>query len=70
MSILHKLQNLSEQKRKIILWLVLIIVGLGLLSLWVKNFQEKLKSFEMEEFKEELELPLLEEELKKLPKIQ
>ncbi len=70
MNFLHKLQNLPEQKRKIILWLVLIIVGLGLLSLWVKNFQGKLKSFEVEEFKEELELPLLGEELKKLPKIQ
>lgn len=69
MNFLHKLQNLPEQKRRIILWLVLIIVGLGLLNWWVKNFQGKLKSFEMEEFKKELELPSLEEELKNLPEL-
>lgn len=65
MDFLEKIQSLPEKKRKIILWLTVIIVSLALLTLWVRNFQQRIKSFEIEEFKTELKLPKLE-----IPKIQ
>lgn len=69
MKFLAKLQSLPERTRKIILWTVVIIIGLGSLYLLVRNFQQRLKNFEMEEFKEELNIPSLEKELKSLPKL-
>ncbi len=69
MKFLAKLQSLPERTRKIILWAAVIIIGLGSLYLLVRNFQQRLKNFEMEEFKEELNIPSLEKELKSLPKL-
>ena len=65
-----KIQSLSESTRKIILWLVMIIIGLGLFTFYIKNIQKKFKSFEPEKFKEELKLPSFEKELESLPKIE
>lgn len=70
MKFLEKIQNLPERKRKIILWLIIIIIGLALFVFWAKNFQRKLKSFEKEKFKEELQLPSFQEKLKEIPKIE
>ena len=67
---MNKIQGLSETKRKIILWSVVIIIGLGLFTFYIKNVQKKLKSFEMEGLKEELQIPSLEKELKELPGIE
>ena len=73
-----KIQNLPESTRKVILWSVIVIVGLGLFTLYIKNVQKKLRSFEIRELKEELpkfeipkgEMPEMEEkELKELEKI-
>jgi hypothetical protein len=61
---------LPEEKRKIIFWLIVVIVGIFLLIWWVKNLQTHLKGFEPEKIKEELQLPKLEEELKNLPKFE
>jgi len=65
-----KIQSLSESTRKIILWLVMIIIGLGLFTFYIKSIQKRLKSFESERFKEELQLPSFEKELESLPKIE
>jgi len=65
-----KIQSLSESTRKIILWLVMIIIGLGLFTFYIKNIQKKFKSFEPEKFKEELKLPSFEKELESLQKIE
>ena len=68
---LKRIQNLPERKRKIIFWLILIVVGLGLGFFWIKNFQKALKGFQKEEFIKELKLPKFEEEeLKSLPQIE
>ena len=69
MDILKKLQNQPESTRKIILWSIIIVIGIGLLFLWSKNFQQKLKNFQIEEFKEELKLPSLEGKLKIPPNL-
>ncbi len=67
MEFLKRIQRLPESKKKIILWIAIIIIGFGLLNFWVKNLQQKLKSFKMEEWKKELDLPSLEK-LKEIPK--
>ncbi len=54
---LQKIQNLPEKKRKIILWLIVIIIGIVLGYFWIKNFQEKINNFRMEDFKNELNIP-------------
>lgn len=76
MNFFKKIQNLPEKIRKIILWLVIIAISLGLIFLWVKNLQKKLKSFQSENFKKQFDFPTLpnlhnlKEELKKVETIQ
>lgn len=65
MNILKKLRQQSEFKRKIILWLIVIIVGLGLVTFWIWNSYRKMKEFPKEKFIQELNLP----EVEKLPEI-
>ena len=48
--ILEKLRNLPLRIRKIILWSVIAILGLGLLVWWLKIAQEKLEAFQAQEF--------------------
>ena len=70
MKFIERIQNLPEEKRKTIFWLIVIIVGISLLIWWVKNLQMQIKSFQSEKIKEELQLQKLEEELKSLPKFE
>ena len=66
LNLLTRLQNLPANIRKLILWLIVILVGLGLLFLWGKNFGQKIKSFQSQKFLEELKLPKFQEELRGL----
>lgn len=74
MKFLEKLQQLPQKTRKIILWSVIIVLGIGLLIWWINNFQKRLADFQTEQFIEELNLPKVEtpqipafdEELEKL----
>lgn len=65
---LKKIQNLPLTTRKIIFWSIIIILSLSLFSLWIKNFQQRARSFDREKFKEGLNLPQLREELKEIQK--
>jgi len=58
--IIQKIQKLPESRKKILLWLIVVVLGLTLLFLWSKKVQHKIGSFEAEEVKEELNLPNLE----------
>ena len=58
--ILEKLRNLPLHTRKIILWSVIAILGLGLLVWWLKIAQERLEAFQAQEFIKELNLPKIE----------
>jgi hypothetical protein len=69
-NLLLKIQGLPEPKRKIIFWTVMVVLALVLLSFYIKNVQKRLKGIEPEELKKEVQLPFLEEELKKLLKIE
>lgn len=66
----YKIQELPEQQRKIILWIIMILVGSILLIFYVKNIREKIQSLEIEKFKEEIQLPALEEGLEDIQKIE
>ena len=70
MNILEKIQNSPERIRKTIFWTVIIIVGIFLLIWWSRNTALKIESLKVEKLKEELRIPSLEEELKKMPKIE
>ena len=61
MSFLKKIQNLPEKKRKIILWVVIIVIGTGLLVWWIGSIEERLKIFQASDFKQEFD---------KIPKIE
>ncbi len=70
MEFFKKIQNLPEEKRKVIFWLVVILIGISLFLGWVKSLEMKIKSFRTEKIKEELKIPQLEEELKGLQKFE
>ena len=64
---IKKIQSQPEHIRKIILWSVVIIVGLGFLFLWLQSVKIRLKTFQKEKFFESIGIPELQEELKKMP---
>lgn len=64
MNILQKIQNLPEGKKKIILWMTVVIIGLALFSFWFGDLKRKINNFKMEGFKKEMNFPQL-----KLPEI-
>ena len=69
MNIFEKIRALSETKRKIILWTIIVIIGLSLLFFWVKNFQKKMKEFKKEEFLEDITPPPLKESIQDIPRV-
>jgi len=69
-NLLLKIQGLPEPKRKIIFWTVMVVLALVLLGFYIKNAQKILKGIEPEELKKEVQFPSLEEDLRKLLKIE
>ncbi len=67
---LQKLRNQPEYIRKIILWLVVVIISLGLLIWWVKTSQQRIKSFEAEGLQKEFKIPSFNKKLKESPKLE
>jgi len=71
-NLITKIQGLPESKRKIIFWVLVIIIASVLLIFNIKNAQERFKNFRLERFKEELPFPKIEipkiEEILKIPK--
>ena len=63
---LKKIQNLPLSARKIILWAVLVFLGILLVFMCIRNFQEKIKNFQMEK----ISLPNFQEELKNIPEVE
>ncbi len=61
--IIKKLQNLPLTKKKSILLVIIIVVGLVLGSLWIKITKERLENLNTEELIERFEVPSFEQEL-------
>ena len=66
MNTLNKLQNLSEKKKKIILWSIIIIFALFLFKIYIQNAQKNIEYLEREKIEEEFKIPELKERLKGL----
>ena len=60
MEFFEKIRSLPETKRKIIFWIIVVVVGGVLGHFWLGDLQEKIKNFEIEKFQKELKLPKLE----------
>jgi len=67
--LVEKIQNLPERKRKIILWLFVVVIGSTLLIFWFKNTQKIFRSFPKKELEEKFQSSL-QEKLKEMPKIE
>ena len=63
-----KIQNSPEKKRKIILWTIIVVLGICLFIFYVKNINQRIKSFQKEKIIEEFKIPSLKEEIEKIPK--
>jgi len=64
------IQNLPLVKRKIIFWLIIIVFGLILCSLYIMNVRYKIKNFSIEKSLEDLKFPDLKKEVEKMPKFE
>jgi len=70
MSFLEKLQRQPKYIRKIILWLVIIIIGLALVVWWLHSSYWRIKEFPKEEFIKKLNFPNPGEKIKELQEIE
>jgi len=50
MNIISKIQNLPKRTRKIILWVVTVIIGTSLLFLWLNYVRKRLREFPKRRF--------------------
>lgn len=67
--LIKKLQNQPEHIRKTILWVTVIVVGLGLFFWWIDIVKKRIENIKKEQFKETIGIPQLEERLKEIPNI-
>lgn len=70
MSLLEKLRNLPEGKRKIILEIVVVLVAVLFSIFYIKSLKLRLESLKSEEIRERLKISEFQEKLKELPKIE
>lgn len=63
---MRRLQNLSEPRKKVILWSVVIVAGAALFVFWLKNVQERLENFQGGGFN----FSSLKEEIGEIPEIE
>ena len=66
MNFLKKIQQQPEHIRKLILWVVMVIIGLGLIILWVWISSREIKRFSKERFIQNLNFPSLKSETKNI----
>jgi len=64
---LKKIQNLPLTKRKIIFWILIIVLGLIIIAFWVMGLKQTIKNFSGEKALNEMNFPNLKEELDILP---
>lgn len=64
MNILKKLQKQPEHIRKMILWIAVVVVGLGLAIWWIHSSYWKIKEFQPKEIIKEQWINNIEQQLK------
>jgi len=60
---LEKIRKQPENTKKLILWLIVIIIGIVLLFWWLRSIYYKISNFPKGEFIEQLNVPSFEEEM-------
>ncbi len=69
-NILKKIQGQPEKVRKIILWIIIVVLGFAFFLAWVQGLKQRLREAREERFFEQLKPPRFEEQLRSLPKIE
>lgn len=64
MNFLDKIQKLPEGKKKILLWLIIIILGVFLLKFYIADVKKNIKAIEIEKIKQQFQPEEIENELK------
>ena len=67
MNLLQKLQNLPEGQKKIIVWGVTILLGIGLLAWWIPRMSERLRIQGGPDIGEQFRFQELQEQLENIP---
>ncbi|MEK7503398.1 MAG: hypothetical protein AAB577_00200 [Patescibacteria group bacterium] len=65
MKFLEKIRSLPEKQRKIILWVIVIVLGLIMLTWWVGRIPERIKGLSLPK----IEMPKIEIPKIEIPKI-
>ena len=68
MNLLQKIRQLSEWKRRVILWAIIIVIGSGLLVLWANSFMKKIQNISEEGFSKGIDISSLKESLDQIQK--
>ena len=63
---LKKIRSLSEKKRKIILWFLMIIIAAGFIYLFIKDTADRFSDFSAEKIKEGIDFPEIGSEIGEL----
>lgn len=64
---LHKLQSQSDSKKKIIVWGITILLGIGLLAWWLGNIKDTIEQGQGLDIGEQLRPEELQERLNESP---
>ena len=65
---LKKIQQRSEDERKTIFWVLVILFGAVFFGLWLLMIKQQVSSLNKDKIRQELNLPQLEEQFKNLPR--
>jgi len=66
MSFLEKIRQKPVWVRKLIVWIVVITLGLGLVVWWLINISKSINSFRIEDLTKKIDIPSFEEKIKEL----
>ena len=67
MRVLNRLRDLPPKQKKIILWVVMVIIALFLFLLYAQKIKKILEYNKAENIKEELQIEKLKENLQNIP---
>ena len=68
MNILKKIQEKSEDERRLIFWILVIVIGFVLFGGWLAVVKHRLVNLNQGQLRQELKLPELEKQINDLPK--
>lgn len=70
MDTLKKIREKPEGERKIIFWILVVIIGPILFGLWLALVKQRLVNLNQGRLRQELRLPELEKQINDLPKLE